>query len=727
MSIRALLLYLALTATSSTPAADWDSVLRSLPRPENIRATMQRLSARPHHIGSAYDRDNAEWILAKYKEWGIDARIESFRVLFPTPTTRVVEMIAPRKFKAALRESALDEDPTSSQQDEQLPTYNAYSIDGDVTAPLVYVNYGMPDDYITLEQNGISVKGCIVIARYGAGWRGLKPKVAAEHGAVGCLIYSDPSGDGYTEGDVFPVGPYRPADGVQRGSVLDMPVIPGDPETPGYGSTPDAPRLSRDQITTLTKIPVLPISHGDALPLLSALDGQVAPKAWRGTLPITYHVGPGEATVHLKLAFKWDHVTINDVIATIPGSTYPDEWLIRGNHYDAWVNGASDPISGQAAMLEEARCMNELVKRGWKPARTLKYCSWDGEEEGLLGSVEWIETHAAELSKNAVAYINSDGTERGFFSASGSHTLEKFINGVATDVRDPETGMSLLQRARLAAIAHASSQKERDEIRGRSTMAIPALGSGSDFSGFLDHLGIASLDLGFGGEGGGGVYHSIYDDFYWYTHFADTSFHYGCALAGVAGTAMRRLADADVLPFSFAELAATVKTYVDELQALVKTQRDDITERNKEISEGVFAATNDPHAPTRAPEIERVPPFVNFTPMLNALDTLTRAADRYAKNPYASVSAVRELNALLIASERALITQTGLPDRPWYRHQLYAPGLYTGYGVKTVPAVREAIDRKNYPRAEEEIVKVAAVIAAEADLIGRAAALRETK
>ena len=342
------------SADAATSERAWEAKFKAVPSTANLRAYMQRLSARPHHVGSPYDKDNAEWILAKFKEWGLDASIENFDVLFPTPKERAVELLEPTHFTAKLQEPAVSADPTSDQQREQLPTYNAYSVDGDVTAPLVYVNYGIPDDYEQLERLGISVKGAIVIARYGASWRGIKPKMAAEHGAVGCIIYSDPHEDGYFEGEVFPEGAWRPRDGVQRGSVMDMPIYPGDPLTPGVGATPDAKRLPLSEAKTITKIPVLPISYGDAQPLLAALKGPVAPAGWRGALPLTYHVGPGPAKVHLKVKSNWDIKRLYDVVARIPGSGEQDVWIIRGNHHDAWVNGAEDPVSGTIAEIEEA-------------------------------------------------------------------------------------------------------------------------------------------------------------------------------------------------------------------------------------------------------------------------------------------------------------------------------------------------------------------------------------
>src|SRR3989449_944639 len=545
------------SAEASRAERDWEAKFRSIPKPENLREYMKRLSARPHHVGSAYDKDNAEWILSKFKEWGLDAHIETFDVLFPTPKERAVELVEPTRFVAKLQEPTVPVDPTSSQHDEQLPTFNAYSADGDVTAPLVYVNYGVPADYEQLERLGVSVKGAIVIARYGASWRGIKPKVAAEHGAVGCLIYSDPREDGYFEGETFPQGAWRPRDGVQRGSVEDMPLYPGDPLTPGVGATPKAKRLAVSEAPTLTKIAVLPISYAHAQPLLAALRGSVAPANWRGALSLTYHIGPGPAKVHLKVRSNWDIKPIYDVIAKIPGSLYPDEWVIRGNHHDAWVNGAEDPVSGQVALMEEARGLGELLKAGWKPKRTVIYCAWDGEEPGLLGSTEWAEEHAEELKQHAVAYINSDSNGRGYLNVGGSHTLERFINDVAREIQDPEKKISVWKRRQLREISLARSADDRQGIRQRMDTRIEALGSGSDWTVFLQHLGIASLSLGDGGGSGGGVYHSVYDDFYWYTHFGDPDLAYGKALAQTAGSAMLRLADADLPPVEFLGFAGT--------------------------------------------------------------------------------------------------------------------------------------------------------------------------
>jgi N-acetylated-alpha-linked acidic dipeptidase len=719
------------SAEASRAERNWEEKFRAIPKPENLRAYMEKLSAYPHNVGTAYDKENAQWIEAKFKEFGLDAHIETFDVLFPTPKERLVELVeGGPKFTAKLQEPALAQDPTSSQQAQQLPTYNAYSIDGDVTAPLVYVNYGIPEDYEHLARMGVSVKGAIVIARYGHSWRGIKPKVAGEHGAVGCLIYSDPNDDGFKQGVTFPEGAWRPKEGVQRGSVEDMPIYTGDPLTPGVGATKNAKRLDMKDVPVFTKIPVLPISYGDAKPLLEALQGPVAPRSWRGGLGITYRIGPGPAKVHLIVKSNWDLKTIYDVIGKIPGSTNPDEWVIRGNHHDAWVNGAEDPISGQSALFEEARGLGELVKEGWKPKRTIIYCAWDGEEPGLLGSTEWAEEHFDELQKHAVAYINSDTNDRGYLFADGSHSLEKFVNDVAKDIQDPETKLSVWKRHQLREIADAENAEERKELRERSDWRIGALGSGSDYAAFEQHDGIAALNIGFGGEDRGGIYHSIYDDFYWYTHFGDRDFVYGRALAQTAGTAVMRLADAELLPFEFGDLSDTIQMYVKQLKNLSEKMRDDIVERNRELDEGVFTATADPRKTSVPPPREQIPPHLNFAPLDNATDTLVRASAEYRQalekaagngGAHLASAPVDEVNKMLMACEQKLTLEKGLPGRPWYKHYVDAPGQYTGYAPKTLPAVREAIDMKKWKEADEEIRVTAGVLDAEAALIHSAA------
>ncbi|OLE13113.1 MAG: folate hydrolase [Acidobacteria bacterium 13_1_20CM_4_56_7] len=719
---------LGYSSQNSQQQKDWEKRFRDGIVPDNIRENMRRLSARPHNVGSPYEKDNAEWILSKFKEYGFDARIETFSVLFPTPKERVVELLEPTKFVAKLQEPALPDDPTSNQAAEQLPTYNAYSIDGDVTAPLVYVNYGNREDYDRLDRLGVSVKGAIVIARYGGGWRGIKPKVAGEHGAIGCIIYSDPKDDGYYNGEDYPSGGWRPRLGVQRGSVMDT-DYPGDPLTPGIGATADAKRLAIKDAKTITKIPVLPISYADATPLLSALKGAVVPEEWRGGLPITYHVGPGPAKVHLKVSSNWDMKPIYDVIATLHGSD-DGQWVVRGNHFDAWVNGADDPISGQSALLEEARMLGELHRQGWKPKRTIIYCAWDGEEPGLLGSVEWVEAHVDELKKHAIAYINSDSSERGFVSADGTQDLQSFISDVAKDVQDPETKMSVFQRSHLNKIAKAKNAEERKDLRGRKDLVVEALGDGSDFTAFQDYAGISTLNVEFGDEDDGTQYHSIYDDFYWYTHFVDTDFVYGRALAQTIGMGIMRLADADLIPIDYSPQAEAISKYETELEKLLKDKQDEFAERNLELQEGVFKATNDPRRPILPPPTEAVPPYMNFAPMKNAIDLLKKSSEHYSKvlskwreqgSPALPAEKVGVINADLLRVPRLFLNEKGLPERPWFKNQIYAPGAYTGYGAKPVAAVREYMDEKKWKEADAQVPQVAQVIENVAAGISKAA------
>jgi N-acetylated-alpha-linked acidic dipeptidase len=688
---------------------DFDSQLDA----HNLDTWMKYLSSHPHHVGSPQDKLNAEYMQNLFRQWGYQTEINTYYVLFPTPKTRVLELLGSKPYKAKLEEPAIAEDKTSGQKSEQLPTYNAYSADGDVTAELVFVNRGIPSDYDELEKMGVSVKGKIVIAKYGGSWRGIKPKVAYEHGAIGCIIYSDPADDGYVQGDTYPEGPFRPKAGAQRGSVMDMPVYPGDPLTPDIGATKEAKRLDRSEVKTIMKIPVLPISYEDALPLLQSLSGQVVPAAWRGGLPITYHVGPSKEKVHLQLAFNWDIKPVYDVIAKLPGSEYPNQWVLRGNHHDAWVNGAGDPLSGMVAELEEARALGELVKKGYKPKRTIVYCAWDGEEPALLGSTEWAEDHQEELKKKAVAYINSDGNGRGFIGASGSHTLEPFFNEIMDVVMDPQTGVSIKQRRYAKTLADADNAG-RAKLIGNKYYKISALGAGSDYSPFLQHMGIASMNLGFGGEDPGGEYHSVYDSYDMYTRFKDPGFQYGVALAKTAGRVVMRLADADVLPFDFNSFYKTIAEYANEVKTLADNQRSETDIENRMINDSLYALAKDPKKTYIIPAPKAPVPFLNFSDLDNELVQLKTLAEEYQKSSARGmqlpVDQQNQLNELLFQAERSLVSQTGLPRRPWYKHEIYAPGFYTGYGVKTLPAIREAIEQRNYREAQEGIVSVSQVI-----------------
>lgn len=684
----------------------------------NLQQWLKQFSAKPHHLGSPGSKEVAEAAAGLFRSWGFETEIETLYPLFPTPKTRLLEMTAPARFTAKLTEPAVDGDATSAQTPGVLPPYHAYSIDGDVTGALVYVNYGLPADYEKLAEMGIDVKGKIVIARYGASWRGIKPKVAAEHGATACIIYSDPRDDGYFQGDPYPAGGWRNRDSAQRGSVMDMPTYPGDPLTPGVGATKDARRPPYRQGATLTKIPVLPISWGDAEPLLRALAGPVAPPEWRGGLPFTYHVGPGPATVHLKLEFNWDLAPLYNVVARLKGSDLADQWIIRGNHHDGWVFGASDPLSGAVALLEEARAVSVLAKSGWRPRRTLIYCLWDGEEPALLGSTEWAEFHAAGLQKHAAVYINSDSTGRGFFFAGASHTLETFINQVSRDVTDPQTKVSVQERLR--AVRTLRGDKDPAEI------PVGALGSGSDYTPFIQHLGIASINFGFGGEtASAGVYHSKYDSYDHFVKFEDPDFQYVFATVQAGGRMMLRMANADYLPFRFDSFSRTVSAYAMEVQKLADDLRMRTATHNERVRSRAYELAADPRRTYVAPKAQDPVPHLNFAPLLNAAGRLKESSGAFSKLSLANLTpaAARELDEIMIQSERKLLTDAGLPRRPWYRHQIYAPGYYTGYGVKTLPGVREAIEERNWTEAEQQMKILAGVLDAFASQVDKAAAV----
>ena len=689
------------TDAQITLEAKFDALLNA----DNLDSWMKYLTAQPHHVGSPYDKKVVDFVAAKFKEWGYQVRIEKFDVLFPTPKLRLVEMLAPTTYKASLTEPPVKGDPYSDQTKEALPGYNAFSVDGDVTADLVFVNYGIPEDYVELERRGISVEGKIVIAKYAGSWRGIKPKLAAEKGAIGCLIYSDPEDDGYYRGDVYPKGPFKNEYGIQRGSVMDMPMAPGDPLTPGYGATDDAVRIDIKEANTLTKIPVLPISYHDALPLLTALEGPVVPNSWKGALPITYHIGPGPAKVHLKLEFTWELKPAYDVIATMKGSTLPNEWVIRGNHHDAWVHGANDPISGLVALMEEARVVGDLVKKGHQPKRTMMYCAWGAEEQGLLGSTEWVETHAKELKEKVVAYINTDGTGAGFLNAGGSHTLEMFFDEISKSVMDPVMNVSVFER-----------RNALEKVKNNTSWAhykLGALGSGSDYSPFFQHLGIASFNMGFGGESSGGEYHTMYDSYQHYKRFKDPNFQYGVTLAKVAGRTSLRLANAHILPFEFTHFTSVVKKYANEVINLAGSLREAANRHNMLINNGTYALASNPKNNLKVPEKKASVPYFNFAPLDNALIILTAQSDNFTKtlnNRFLSYHSNRNLNTILRNMERALTRGHGLPKRPWYKHHIYAPGFYTGYGVKTLPGVREAIEQSEFEQVQAQIDILASVI-----------------
>jgi N-acetylated-alpha-linked acidic dipeptidase len=726
------------SAAIATPAAAADTSgleqrFDSMISPAEQQQWLQTMSSEPNHVGSPHDKANAEMTLALFKQWGWDAHIEQFDVLYPTPITTTLELVTPERVTLGGQEPPVPEDPTSNNPG-MLPSYVAYQGDGDVTAPVVYVNYGMPDDYVALERRGISVKGKIALARYGAGWRGLKPKLAQEHGAVGTLIYSDPADDGYTQDDPYPAGGGRPPHGVQRGSVEDMTLYPGDPLTPGVGATANARRLTRETSPVLLKIPVLPISYADASKIIEHLHGPVVTGNQRGALGMTYHWGGTDAVkVHLAVKSDWSLKPVYDVIAKLPGKTYPDQWVIRGNHRDGWVMGAADPLSGHVAMMSEAKALGAMVRSGWRPDRTIVYASWDGEEPGLLGSTEWAETHADELKRKAVLYINTDNNGRGYLYAGGNGELQRFITGVAADVADPQTGVPVLERGRAAILA--GHYLDPGEVRPSlladakaGKLPLGPLGSGSDYSSFAQHLGIPSLNLGFGGEDQtGGSYHSVYDSYYHVMHFDDPGLAYGAALSKLVGRLVLRSADAPHAPAHYSDLASDVSEYIDQIQKLATDQREKDRTLVDLRREGDFKLSSSPTDPTTAPPDEGITPLIDMLALQNASDHLTRAAAaadgmlvHEDKLPPATQA---RINGALMTIDQLLLDPQGLPGRGWYKNLISAPGMLTGYGAKTLPGVREAIEQRRWDDARTYVGRTAAVIEAYANRLDQAVAM----
>ncbi len=684
---------------------------------------LSRMASAPNHVGSPHDKENADFLLSSFKAWGWDARIERFDVLYPTPLSATIEMTAPKAIVLGGQEPPISGDALSQDLSRALPPYAAFQSDGDVTAPIVYVNYGLPDDYDALARRGISVKGKIVLARYGGGWRGIKPKLAQEHGAVGCIIYSDPADDGYARGDVYPKGGWRPDRSVQRGSVLDMPVRPGDPLTPGVGATPGAKRLPRDQAETIMKIPVLPLSSADAKVLMDDMDGPVAPPSWRGGLPLTYHIGGGDR-VRVRLAVKsdWSLKPLYNVIAMLPGARHPDEWIVRGNHFDGWVFGASDPLSGTVALLSEAKALGSMYKAGWRPDRTIVYAAWDGEEPGLLGSTEWGEAHAAELKAKALLYVNSDSNARGFLMAGGSTTWQHLVGEVAADVVDPQTGASVASRWRAKTQTDdvdktgAPSPTALAQADKGGDQPLDPLGSGSDWTVFLQHLGISSVMVGFGGEGEGfGSYHSAYDTYEHVVRHDDPGLVYGAVLAKTAGRIVLRAAQAPTPPRRFADFADSIARYVTEIRKLADDQRS--AERKRQRLSGQFALAKDPARPVGPPVDKGPTPFAEMAALEAASDRLTTSAAAFdnafnAKQARFSDDRRARVNKTLFDIDQLLNVETGLPGRPWYKNLVYAPGLSTGYSAKTLPGLREAIEERRAAEADAYARMTAAALSA---------------
>jgi N-acetylated-alpha-linked acidic dipeptidase len=671
------------SAAASDAETARERELKAAPSAKAAEADFDVMTAEPHHTGSPYQIKLADYVANEFKKVGIDAVKYEYSVLLPWPGRRRIDITAPDQVKLDVEEEKIRGDQWADKPGI-LPAYNAYSPSGDVTGEIVYVNYGIPADYETLEKLGIDVKGKIVLARYGGSWRGIKPKVAAEHGAIACIIYSDPHEDGYFQGEVYPDGPFRGWGMIQRGSVMDMPRYPGDPSTPGRPSKPGVERLAMDKIETFAPIPVQPMSYRDGVELLKRLKGPVAPESWRGALPITYRIGPGPAAVHMTLQMDYAQRRLINVVGRIVGASAPDEWIIVGSHRDAWTFGASDSVSGHVSMMSVARAMADMMKKGWRPRRSVLFVSWDGEEQGLLGSTEWVEDLATELRAKAAIYVNRDAGAGGLnFSGSAVHSLTPFLHELAQSIQPAGASKTLydgwLERARENSPAREGAAVVR-------TPPVGALGSGSDYTAFLDHVGIASLDMGLNGRGGDGSYHSTYDNPTWFKKYIDPDFTFSVLAAQVTGVALLRLADAEVLPFDYEAYGRQIREYVDdiELQA-VKASADGA----KTIDFAGLKAAADAFAKAGTDVRARGDALLDSAP-----------------NP----AALADINRRLMMAERDLIEPSGLPDRPWYRHVIYAPGLYTGYGVKTIPGVREAVDAGNYRRAAEQATLVIAAL-----------------
>jgi N-acetylated-alpha-linked acidic dipeptidase len=661
----------------------WEEQFRAVPASASAREHLRRLTLEPHVAGTKEDYATAIYVRDQLRSYGLTAELKEYQVWLNYPNTPgIIELITPRRERLAVREAVVSADPTSSNPGIT-PLFNGYSPSGDVTAPLVYANYGLPGDYDELKKAGVEVKGKIVIVRYGNSFRGVKAKVAEDQGAIGCIIYSDPADDGYMQGDVYPKGPWRPVASGQRGSVQYLFDYPGDPLTPGKPSIPGVPRLKVEEATDLTRIPVQPIAYDVARKLIAPLKGPVRPRGFQGGLPFAYHVGgTDDVKVHLKTDMDYQTRTIWDVVARIDGSQDKDRWVIMGNHRDAWVFGAVDPNSGTSAMLEVARGFGQLLKQGWKPKRTLILCSWDAEEYGLIGSTEWAEENADELQEKAVAYLNVDVAVSGpNFSASAVPSLWKLIRSVARDVKDPKTGKSVYQQWQ----DRARDQRPEAEQGLTQEARIGALGSGSDFTPFLQHLGVASTDMGFGGDYG--VYHSAYDSFYWMAHFGDPTFGYHVATAQLWGTMAMRLAEADGLPFDYTDYANQIREFFNEAVRFAKR-------RNLESS-------------------------FDDKAMYAAVDDFSKEAARVERNRQTAISQnaiseneskLKSINDALVKAERALIDSRGLRGRTWYKHEIYAPGIYTGYAAQPLTDFQQALDDRNTTNAKESLERVVEAI-----------------
>lgn len=638
------------------------------PSPERAEQELKALTAKPHIAGSPEDYATAQQVYKHFDVNGLETEIVKYAVWMNRPAEISVKVTAPANVKMSGPTREHVDGDTMPDDPKVVMPFNGSSPSGDVEADVVYANYGRPEDFKKLEEMKVDVRGKIVIVRYGDNFRGVKSFVAEEHGAAGVIIYSDPIDDGYFRGDVYPKGPWRPETGVQRGSIQYMFKYPGDPTTPGFASTvtlPESQRVAPEKATDMPKIPTTPLSYGDARPILENLGGPETPRDWQGALPFTYHVGPGPVKVKIHLKQDYRYWTIWDVIGKIKGTKYPDEYVVLGNHRDAWVYGAVDPNSGTAAMLETVHGIGSLLKHGWRPERTIIFASWDAEEEGLIGSTEWGEEHEKDLA-HAAAYFNMDVAVSGSnFGASAVPSLKGFVRDVTKVVPSPKGGM--LYNVWKDERARQSSERDRRQgNRGpnaqvENDVQVGDLGSGSDYSVFIQHLGIPSTDIG--SNGPYGVYHSAFDNFNWFKKFGDPTFVYEQEMARVFGIEALHMAQADVLPYDY-------ELYGKEIGAYIENSHDKATR---------VLGANTPDFSKASDAAKR---FMNAGAKILAVQ----------KNPPQDPT---KLNETLIAAERALLNPQGLPNRPWFKHTIYAPGQYTGYAAVVIPGVNESIDDKD--------------------------------
>ena len=677
--------------------------LKRIPDAASAERHLRWLTSAPHMAGTDASRRVAEYLRDQLRSYGFEADLVTYRVWLPLPAEVKLELVEPEKKSLATPEEPYEVDKDTSDR-RAVAGFSGYSPSGEVTAPVVYVNYGLPEDYRRLAELGVSVAGKIALARYGNSYRGVKARVAEGNKAAGLVIYSDPADDGYVAGDPYPRGPWRPMSGIQRGSILYIFQYPGDPLTPGVASTGEAQRIDPRQAQSLPRVLTLPVSPRDGAEILRRLEGPRVPREWQGGLPFTYHVGPGPAVARIRLAMDYQQRAIYDVVGKLRGET-DDEWVVVGNHHDAWVFGAVDPGSGTSVALETARALGELARAGWKPRRTILFCYWDAEEYGLLGSTEWVEEHAAELARKAVAYINLDAAvSGGTFGGSGTPSLRELVREVAREVADPRTGRSVYEvwKERVE-----RGQGRRPVTPGSEPVAVAAagevplgaLGSGSDFTAFLHHVGIPSLDVGFGGEYG--VYHALYDNFYWMKTFGDPSFTYHAAMARIVGILVLRLAGSDLLPFDYQAYAADIERHIAELDSLARAAWDGGGPETVSLvrPDGLGASAMGQGK-------------LDLTAVREAAAAFTTAAAR-AQQALAVApgdsrpESLTAVNRKLVEVEQALLAPQGLAGRPWYRHTIYAPGTYTGYDAVPLPGVREALDRKDWETARREAASLA--------------------